>query len=111
MEHPLKQNTTKGVNPFSRDRLFMVPRDEAAKGAMALLTVIQDEQPEIALASVAMLFAAWVKRLRVSPHEAYQLGNKLVVPQEFHQKGNIQAEVLRDFAGMRLMGDKSVELS
>lgn len=105
----MPQSAVRDVRPFSRDRLFLVPRDEVAKGAMALLDKNQQEAPEIQMASVAMLFAAWCRRLRVSPHEMHELGLKLVAPQDFHHKGNIQAEVLRDFAGIRMAGDATVD--
>lgn len=103
-------SAVRDVKPFSRDRLFLVPRDEAAKCGLALLDKVQQESPEIAMAGVAILFAVWCKRLRLGPHEAYQLGVKLAEPQQFHQKGNIQAEVLRDFAGIRMAGDASVDV-
>lgn len=76
---------------------------------MALLHVVQDEAPEVAMASVAMLFATWCKRLGLDAYEAHQYGQRLLAPEPFHRKGNIQAEVLRDFAGIRLAGDKRVE--
>lgn len=101
---------TKGVRPFSRDRLMMVSRDEAARVAMLALTPIQDESPEHAMAAAALLFAVWCKRLSMSGHEAYQLGSKLLTPQQFHQKGNITMETLRDFAGIRMAADDRVEL-
>jgi hypothetical protein len=105
MDNPL----TQGVRPFSRDRLMLLSRDKATKGAMALLNTIQDEQPEVAVASVALLFATWCRRVGLDPHDAWQLGRKLLEPQQFHRKGNVQAEVLRDFAGLRIMGDSRVD--
>ena len=89
---------------------MLVHRDEAAKAAFALLDKVQQESPEIAMAGCAMLFAMWCRRLHVDPHEMHALGGKLLVPQAFHQKGNIHVEVLRDFAGIRMMGDNSVDI-
>lgn len=89
---------------------MLVPRDEAAKCGLGLLDKVQQEAPEIAMAGTVVLFAMWCRRLRMDPHEMYQLGLKMLEPQEFHHKGNIQIEVLRDFAGIRMMGDASVDI-
>lgn len=104
------RRATVGVRPFSKDTLVMVPRDEAAKCAFALLDKVQGESPEVAMAGCVMLFAMWCKRLGQDPFEMHALGKKMLAPEDFHQKGNIHVEVLRDFAGMRMMGDKSVEV-
>ncbi len=100
---------TKGVRPFSRDRLHMLPRDVAARGAMVLLNAIQDEPPEVAMASVAVLFACWCARVGMDPHDAHSLGVRMMRPERFHRKADIQMEVLRDFAGLRLVGDNRVD--
>jgi hypothetical protein len=100
---------TRGVRPFSKDRLMMVPRDEAAKCGMALLDKVQQETPEIAMAGTVILFAMWCRRLGLDPFEMHQLGVRMLEPQDFHQKGNIHIEVLRDFAGIRMAGDGRVE--
>lgn len=106
----MPRDTVRGVRPFSKDRLMLVPRDEAMKCGFALLDKVQAEAPEIAMAGVVALFAVWCKRLKLDPHEMYSLGVKLVEPQPFHQKGNIHGEVMRDFAGMRMAADASVDV-
>lgn len=106
----MSKQDTRGVRPFSKDRLMMLSRDEAAKCGFALLDKVQQEAPEIAMAGVAMLFATWCKRLKLDPHEMFQHGVKLVAPEAFHQKGNIHAEVMRDFAGMRMAGEAHVDV-
>ncbi len=99
---------TKGVKPFSRDRLKLVSRDRCAKTAMAVLHKIQQDPTEEQVAAVAMLFAVWCIRLGQDPHDLYLQGVKMVKPEQFHRKGNIQLETLRDFAGIRLAGDDRV---
>lgn len=94
--------------PFSRDRLMMTARDDAASSALAALTPIQDEAPEIQVAGVSVLFAALSHRLGVDPEELYRVGIKMLTDEDFHHKGNIRVETLRDFAGLRLKGDEVV---
>jgi hypothetical protein len=102
-------NSTGHVRPFSKDRLHMVSRDDAMKSAMGLLDRIQNEEPEVALAGTAIMFAAFVRRLGLSPAETHELGKRILAPEAFHQKSNITGEVLRDFAGIRLAGDAQAE--
>lgn len=99
------------ARPFSRDRLMLTPRDEAMKGAMALLDRIQNEAPEIGMAAASIMFAAFCRRVRMNPQEAHQLGLRLLTPEPFHQKGNIVGEVLQDFAGLRIAGDRRMEVA
>lgn len=94
--------------PFSKDRLMMTGRDDAAASALAALTPIQDEAPEIQIAGVSVLFAAFTHRLGLDPEEAYRVGIKMLTDQDFHMKGNIRVETLRDFAGLRLKGHEVV---
>jgi hypothetical protein len=101
---------TRDVKPFSRDRLSVVSRDVAAKGAFTCLDHLQQEEPEVQVASVAILFAVWCKRLSLDPHALYQQGIKMVRPEMGHVKANVHLEVLRDFAGIRLAGDPSVDV-
>lgn len=98
------------VRPFSRDRLKLVSRDKAAEGAMLVLDRIQTAPPEVQVASVGILFAAWCKRLGLDPHDIYQQGVKMMTPEFGHRTANIHLEVLRDFAGIRLAGDSRVDV-
>jgi hypothetical protein len=88
----------------------MVPRDEAMKAAFAVLSRNQDEVPELQVAAMAILFAAWCRRLKLEPSAMHLLGLRLIEPEAFHQKGNIHAETIRDFAGMRIAGDERVDV-
>lgn len=102
-------SSVRDVRPFSRDRLKLVPRDRAAEGAFACLDKLQQAIPEVQVAAAAMLFAAWVKRLRLDPEDLYSQGVKMLKSQPGHSKANIHVEVLRDFAGIRIAGDPTVD--
>jgi hypothetical protein len=88
---------------------MLTSRDEAARAAFGALDRIQNEAPEVALAGAALLFVALCKRCRTAPHDAAELGEKMLAPQFGHLKGNLHLETIRDFAGMRMMGDASVD--
>lgn len=95
---------------FDRDQLLGVSRDLAMTGAMKLLDKVQNiPEPEIAMAATAIMFAAFCKRTSQSPQDMHQLGMRILMPQQFHEKANLVGEVLRDWAGIRLAGDRSVE--
>jgi len=96
--------------PFNKDRLMLLNRDRAMNMAMAILDRTQQEtDPEVAFAGQAIMFAAWCKRLNMDPHEAHTIALKMLAPEQFRQKGNIIGEVIRDFAGIRLVGDRRVD--
>lgn len=88
----------------------MVSRDLAATGAFTCLDHLQQEAPEVQVAAASILFAAWSHRLGLDPHDLYQQGLKMLRPQMGHLKANVHMEVLRDFAGIRLAGDPSVDV-
>lgn len=95
------------VRALDRDRLFMIPQGKAAAAAYEALFPIQSASAEEQLAGVALLFAAFTERCGVDPEELYTLGRRLL-----RQRGNAESRVvdnslqaLRDFAGLRLMGD------
>lgn len=102
---------TPRMRPLDRDRLALTARDEAAKASMAVLHVVQQEEPEIIMAGAACLFVALCKRSGLDPEDMVQMANKMLRPEPFHQKGNIQMEVLRDFAGLRMAGAELEEIA
>lgn len=94
--------------PFSRDRLKLVSRDKAAYAAFAALDRLQQEEPEVAMAAASILFAAWCDRTNSDPHDMHEQGEKMLRAEAFHRKANIQLETIRDFAGIRIMGDRNI---
>jgi hypothetical protein len=104
------RSLVRDVIPFSRDRLKLVSRDLSAEGAMAMLDRVQTHRPEVQVAAVAVLFAAWCRRLGLDPHDLWLQGTRMMRPEPGHQKANIHLEVLRDFAGIRLAGDERVDI-
>lgn len=98
-------------HPVDRDRLLMVDRGEAADGAQLALFQIQDLKPDVALASVAVLFAVLTAGTGTNPEEAYHLGRKVLTDQDFHDRANKSLQSLRDFAGIRMAGREDVSVS
>lgn len=107
----MSKHDTRGVRPFSRDRLSLLPRDEVAKTAFAAMDKVQQQDPTLAVAAVSMLFVAWCKRLGVDPYDMTQMAARMLAPQDFHRKANLHVDVLRDFAGMRVAGDPRVDVA
>lgn len=101
---------TPRLRPLDKDRLMLTPRDEAAKGAMGVLHHLQQEDPEIIMAGTACLFVALCKRSGLDPEDMVQMATRMLQPEPFHQKGNIQMEVLRDFAAIRMVGAQYEEV-
>ena len=89
---------------FDRDRLNLVGRDGVATAAFAMLDKVQNEQPELAYAAIAVLFTVMSERLGVDPQDGHSLGVKLLRPSAFHQKGNAQMDAMDDLAKQEWMG-------
>ena len=105
---------TEPSRPLNKDALAMVRRASAIKGAQLALDPIQHEQPEYMVASIAVLLAAVVNRCRLDPEDMYRMGLKLMrdPPQEGGDRGASGAiQSLRDFAGIRIMGERDVPIS
>ena len=106
---PMARADTRGVRPFNRDKLMLTKRDDAARVAFGALDRVQHDAPEEAMAGVALLFVTLCHRCKVKPEDMAELGRRMLEPQAFHLKGNLHMETIRDFAGMRMMGDASVD--
>jgi hypothetical protein len=91
---------------IDKDKLSMVPRDKAAHSALMALHQLQDiEHPEHMLLGVATLFSAFCNRCGIDPSEVHAMGLSVIKARDDGDAptgGAIQ--VLRDFAGIRLMG-------
>lgn len=97
-----------GIRPIDRDKLSMVPRDKVAHSALMALHQLQDiEDPEHMLMGVATLFAAFAHRTGQDPSELHAMGLKVIrAPNDGDDPTGGALEVLRDFAGARLMAQK-----
>lgn len=90
--------------PFDKDRLMMTTREAAAQSAMAGLNALQDMPPERVLMGAAVMFATMCARCRLDPQEMHRVAMRIITAPEDGDRptdGNIQ--VLRDWAGVRLM--------
>lgn len=92
--------------PLDRDKLSMVPRHQAADAAFLALDAIQEEQPEVMMMGAGVLFAALTQRTGLDPYALYQMGQKVLTDEDFHRKTNASLQSLRDFAGLRIMGQE-----
>lgn len=93
------------------DKLYMVSRDAAATVAHKALRPIQERSPHEMVAGVAILFATLCARVSLDPQEMHALGVKMLKDQECHFKTNDALQSLRDFAGLRIAGEKDVVVS
>lgn len=89
---------------FNPDRLSMVSRNEAAIGAFGMLDKVQDEMPELAVASVSLLFATLINRLGLSPYSMYEMGNKMLQHVPHEAKANAQIDGMIDLAKEQWQG-------
>lgn len=89
----------------------MMPRGVAADTAHEALFPIQHRRPTEMVAGVAVLFATICARTGLDPQELHTLGSKMLRDQEFHRAVNDSLQSLRDFAGIRIAGDKDVSIA
>lgn len=94
--------------PLSRDRLSMVPRDRAAAAAHVALFQLQDrDSPEEIVLGVAVLFSALCMRCGLDPEALHTMGRRVIMEQsEGDAPTNGSVQVLKDFAGLKLMGQE-----
>lgn len=93
---------------LSKDKLSMVPRDRAAAAAHVALFQLQDrESPEEIMLGVATLFAALCMRCGLDPEAVHTMGRRVVMePTEGDAPTNGSVQVLKDFAGLKMMGQE-----
>lgn len=94
------------VRPLDRTKLAMVSRIDAADAAHGALFPIQDEPPELVIAGIAVLFATLVQRCGLDPEDTFRLGDRIVREREAEDRTNESLQSLRDFAGLRLLGQE-----
>lgn len=98
--------------PLDGDKLAMVPRIQAASAAHLALFGIQDERPEVMVMGAAVLFTALCHRCGLDPEALHTMGRRvLLADQDFHRETNDSLQSLRDFAGLRVKGDREVSIS
>lgn len=91
---------------LDKDKVAMVPRQEAARIALAALSPIQDERPEMIVLGAAVLFAAMCSRCGIDARDVHEMAKRVIKSPMFGDKAtSATLEVLRDFAGARIMGE------
>ena len=94
---------------IDRDALNSLKRDKIAPLTSAILDPIASHSGEELLAASATLFAVMVERYGGSPQDLYEYGRRVLGADEpFHKKGNDQLEALRDFAALRVRGERII---
>jgi hypothetical protein len=91
----------------------MTPRRQAADTAHEALFPIQDKRPEVLMAGVAVLFAAFCIRCGEDPEAMFRLGTRILRDPDVEggdrgSNGSLQS--LKDFAGIRIMGERHVSI-
>lgn len=99
------------ARPLDRDRLTMMSRGEAARVAHLALSEIQGEQPELMVLGAAVLFATLCQRCGLDPQEVHHMARKVLTDQDGFKRDNASLQSLRDFAGIRIMGEREVSIA
>lgn len=104
---------TSPSRPLNKDILAMLPRRRLADTAHEALFPIQSKRPEEMVGGVAVLFAAICQRCRLDPEDLYRMGLKVLrdpdqLGGDRGSNGSLQS--LKDFAGIRIMGERDVSI-
>lgn len=109
--HPYGGLTSPVGRPLDRDKLTMMPRGEAARVAHLALSEIQGEAPELMVLGAAVLFATLCQRCNLSAQDVHHMAHKVLTDQEGFRRDNASLQSLRDFAGIRIMGEREVSIT
>lgn len=106
---------TQPSRPLDKDRLAMIPRHKAANAAHEALFPIQSKTPEEMVAGAAVLFATICDRCRLDPEEMVRIARRILRDPDGQlggdKRNNDSLQSLRDFAGIRIMGERHVSIS
>lgn len=86
--------------PLDRDKLSLVAREDALRGAALALDGIQRETPEMQALAVSTLFALTCKRCGLDPELMHHLGVRLMRDEDHHTKANQMRQSTEDFFGL-----------
>jgi hypothetical protein len=109
--HSYGDLTAPVTRPLDRDRLSMAQRGEVAMAAHRALDALQRETPEIMMMGAALLFHTLCLRCRVDPQEIHHLAGRVLRDQDGFKKDNDSLQSMRDFAGIRIMGEREVSIA
>lgn len=105
----MQPNYTPFSSRLDRDALMMVSRDTASEAAFTLLDSISRMEPHVAVAGLAVAFAAFAERVGMAPDEIHAVGSKVLrsqIPYGAHSMGSHRLDALQDFAKLRIRSDK-----
>lgn len=102
------------MRPLNKDLLGMVYRSHATDAAHEALFPIQSKRPEVLVAGVAVLFATLCQRCGLDPQQLHHLGLRILRDPDQQlggdKRNNSSLQSLRDFAGIRIMGERDVSI-
>lgn len=97
--------------PFDYHTMTTLHREKAIDAAQRALDGVQRDTPEEIVMAFAVAFAAVCKQAQLSPHDVYQIGEKVLRHDPFHKRSNDSIQSLRDFVSLRVMGRQNVSIS
>lgn len=93
--------------PLDKTKMAMSDRLAVADAAHAAMHPMQNLTPEVAVLGVSVLFATLCRRCGLDPHDMHTMANRVLTDQLGHKRANDSLQSLRDFAGIRLMGQET----
>jgi hypothetical protein len=93
--------------PLDRDKLFTMSQLDVTRAALTALDPVQQMKPHEMVAGISLLFAAICHRTGIDPQDAHTFGMRVMTTREqANFKANDGIQTIRDFAGLRLMGQE-----
>lgn len=106
------QRTRPAEAPFDYHTMTGLSRQAAADSAWTALSAIQNMTPEEQVLGAATLFAAIADRCNLPASELYRMGQRVIgTYEEFHKRANDSLQSLRDYAALRIKGERDVSIS
>lgn len=111
LSHGYGDITAPTRHPLNRDRLSMLKRGEAVRVAHAALSGVQEELPELMVMGIATLFAAVCERAQLDAGEMHRMAQRVLRYDPLMRRDNDSVQSLRDFVGIRVLGERNVSIS
>ena len=91
--------------PLDKDKLYMVPRDEAVSLAHLTLFQLQTKTPEEIVMGASLLFATVCETCGLDPEDMFNMGKRVLYsPDDGDRPTNNSLQSLKDFMGGRVLG-------
>jgi hypothetical protein len=97
--------------PIDKDKLYMMPRSEAVDAALEVISALQRRTPEQIVAGLGLAFACVAHRSLLDPQEVHRIGAAILEDRLYEGRDNMRLQSLRDFAGIRIRGERNVSIA